>query len=342
MLRRGSANPTAVCLAMVLLCLRPATGAVVGQAAPVSEEGEVLQFCNTTAPPLLASTSSKQDLIGPLLHVAISTSIVGYHSFGWADSGRPTLLLIHGFGQSLDMWDVRLLEPLAREQRVIIFDTRGVGATEDLNISSPLTIQSMAEDTVEFIQALRLPLPPNLMGVSMGGFIAIAVAALHGDAIHRAIPISASAGSLGSEPPTDKGLSIVAQPERRPLDMLSLFYPLNTTRGAKAACDFAFQSLYMLAEATITEAYGRQALAILHYFNVETAVWDALPLVRNPVLLIAGQYDILVPVQSSRAMAARLPAPWLVVIPEAGHGVASQCRDTVLDLVDAFLGSPDL
>lgn len=105
-------------------------GAVVGQAAPVSEEGEVLQFCNTTAPPLLASTSSKQDLIGPLLHVAISTSIVGYHSFGWADSGRPTLLLIHGFGQSLDMWDVRLLEPLAREQRVIIFDTRGVGATE--------------------------------------------------------------------------------------------------------------------------------------------------------------------------------------------------------------------
>lgn len=71
-------------------------------------------------------------------------------------------------------------------------------------------------------------------------------------------------------------------------------------------------------------------------------MWDALPLVRNPVLLIAGQYDILVPAQSSRAMAARLPAPWLVVIPEAGHGVASQCRDTVLDLVDAFLGSPDL
>lgn len=72
-------------------------------------------------------------------------------------------------------------------------------------------------------------------------------------------------------------------------------------------------------------------------FFWEEDTWDALPHVQNNVLLIAGEYDILIPVQGTKDMASRLPSPWLSIFKEAGHGVMAQYRPDVLDLIDVFL-----
>lgn len=72
-------------------------------------------------------------------------------------------------------------------------------------------------------------------------------------------------------------------------------------------------------------------------FFWDNGTWDALPIVQNNVLLIAGENDVIVPVENAKAMAARLPLPWLSIFKEAGHGVMTQYRPDILDLVDVFL-----
>ena len=43
----------------------------------------------------------------------------------------------------------------------------------------------LANDTIEFIQALELAQPPNLLGWSMGGMLSVAMAALHGEQLGK-------------------------------------------------------------------------------------------------------------------------------------------------------------
>ncbi|WP_237330089.1 alpha/beta fold hydrolase [Streptomyces sp. BA2] len=88
------------------------------------------------------------------------------------DDGVPLILLNH-LAAVLDNWDPRVVDGLAARRRVITFDNRGVGASGG---STPDTIEAMARDTVLFIRALGYD-RVDLLGLSMGGFIAQVVAA---------------------------------------------------------------------------------------------------------------------------------------------------------------------
>lgn len=70
---------------------------------------------------------------------------------------------------------------------------------------------------------------------------------------------------------------------------------------------------------------------------LDTAVYDSIPNITVPVLLVAGADDELIPAQNSRDLAGRLTQPWLAVYPHAGHAVFAQYRDDILDLVGVFL-----
>jgi pimeloyl-ACP methyl ester carboxylesterase len=66
---------------------------------------------------------------------------VGYRAVG---SGPP-LVLIMGFGWTMEGWDPRLVHALAQHHRVIMFDNAGVGRTRAL--PAPLTVDAMASQT---------------------------------------------------------------------------------------------------------------------------------------------------------------------------------------------------
>lgn len=72
-------------------------------------------------------------------------------------------------------------------------------------------------------------------------------------------------------------------------------------------------------------------------FVMDTDTWEAVPSIQNDVLIITGEDDIIVPPSNSRALADRLPHPWLTVFRNAGHGVMAQYRDDIVDLIDVFL-----
>src|SRR4051794_40352815 len=87
------------------------------------------------------------------------------------DMGVPIIFLNH-LAAELDRWDPRVVDGIAAARRVIVFDNRGIGASED---STPHSIAAMAQDAVAFIRALGFE-QVDLLGFSLGGFISQAIA----------------------------------------------------------------------------------------------------------------------------------------------------------------------
>src|ERR1700729_4404720 len=109
---------------------------------------------------------------------------VGYRVVG---SGPP-LVLIMGYAGTMEVWDPRLVHALARHNRVVMFDNAGIGRTQPLpgEQTATLTIDAMADQTSALIDALGLG-RPDVLGWSMGGMIAQALAVLHPAQVRRLV-----------------------------------------------------------------------------------------------------------------------------------------------------------
>jgi 3-oxoadipate enol-lactonase len=102
--------------------------------------------------------------------------------------GRP-LVLIGGLG--LDLSELQSISSwLAQRYQVIVFDNRGAGRTDKPDI--PYSIEMMAEDTAELLKALTIE-RASLLGISMGGRIALDLALRYPERVEKLVLVSTSA-----------------------------------------------------------------------------------------------------------------------------------------------------
>ena len=107
-----------------------------------------------------------------LLHAEAPNGIsYAYRRFGKAATGVPVVFLQH-FRGNIDNWDPALIDAVAADREVILFDNVGVGGT---NGTTPGTVEEMAHDAVVFLDALGLS-EVDLFGFSLGGFVAQEIA----------------------------------------------------------------------------------------------------------------------------------------------------------------------
>src|SRR5512135_323968 len=106
-------------------------------------------------------------------------------------TGAPprTLILLHGGLGSGEMFDP-VMPALAEDRRVITVDLQGHGRTAD--VDRPLDPRTMAEDIAELIRYLGLT-KPDVLGYSLGGGVALHLAAAHPELVGKAIIVSAHA-----------------------------------------------------------------------------------------------------------------------------------------------------
>lgn len=90
--------------------------------------------------------------------------------------------MITGYSGTIENWDPRFADALARHYRVVIFDNAGVDRTRAL--PTPLTIDAMANQTSALIDTLGLG-RADVLGWSMGSMVAQALAVLHPAQVHR-------------------------------------------------------------------------------------------------------------------------------------------------------------
>src|SRR5689334_6948062 len=109
---------------------------------------------------------------------------------------------LRGEGQSLVLilgmtLDVSEIEPnlrwLAERYRVLAFDNRGAGRTDKPDI--PYTIEMMANDTIGLMDAVGIE-RAHVLGISMGGRIALQTALAHPERVEKLALVSTSARVL--------------------------------------------------------------------------------------------------------------------------------------------------
>src|SRR6202044_2779128 len=119
---------------------------------------------------------------------------VGYREVG---SGPP-LVLIMGYAGTMETWEPQFVDALALRNRCLVLANAGIGSTTAL--PSPLTIDAMANQTSALIAALGMG-RPDVLGWSMGGMIAQALAVLHPAQVRRLVLCATFPGVGGVTPP---------------------------------------------------------------------------------------------------------------------------------------------
>jgi len=259
------------------------------------------------------------------------------YSFEIAGSGekRP-LLLLHGFTGSSRNWEPVLPE-LAARFMVIAVDLLGHGRSAAPTRPARYMIEAAAADLIDLLDQLAIE-QTSLLGYSMGGRLALYLAAQYPQRFQALILESASPGLKEK----------AEQIERRQRDN-ELAARLER-EGLEAFVDY-WESLPLWASQEQLAEEVRAGLRRLRLQNdpvglanslrgmgtgAQPSQWNRLSKLRLPVLLLAGELDSKF-VAINQEMARLIPGAWLEIVPEAGHTVHLERPSRYAKLVRAFL-----
>ena len=255
-----------------------------------------------------------------------------------AGSGRP-LVLVHGFMMS--HWIFRpILPELARERDVIAIDLPGFGESDRpppdrYAYNSP----AFAATVVEVLERLGVA-RADVLGHSMGGGTALALAARHPALVDRLMLVSPAVYPLPLYPEHKLMLSALG-----PFLWKHVFARRDMARSwrARHVRDAATvtDELVDYVWARLNRAGGREAayaaaleLAKLNNNNADPGR------VRAPTLLLWPEEDRVVPLAHGKRLARVIPGARLAVVPACGHDVFIERPAQALREIVEFLAEP--
>lgn len=245
-------------------------------------------------------------------------------------AGRSVLLL-HGLTGGIEIWD-GVAGRLTGHCRVLRADQRGAGLSE--KVRAPFTIDDLVADAVGVIAASLLPPPYLLVGHATGAAIAVALADAIGERVEGLVLCAPALGASPERAALLLARSQVAVREgMRAIidDALSRSYP-----EAMIARDRAVYAAYrarMLAIDPVCYAAANRVLATVQ-------LDAALARLTAPCLLIAGEHDLMRPLDVVAEAARRIPHAQLVVI-DSGHIMPLQAPDALAAEISKFLAQLD-
>jgi pimeloyl-ACP methyl ester carboxylesterase len=251
---------------------------------------------------------------------------MGSRVFG---SGYP-LLLIMGYGSTMNLWEPGLISKLASRFKVIIFDNRGIGSSGIG--TNAFSIEQFCEDTSGFMDALGIQ-QAHVLGWSMGSLIAQELVLRHPSKVNKLILYAAHC-SAEMFPPS---LEIIQQltdmtgtPQERGMRYIGVLFPDNWLQNhGKRIGEIFFRPMGNIPEETV----GQQAMAI----DAWKGSAGRLGGIRSPVLLITGAEDCLVVPQNALFLSEKIPNARLDLIENGGHGLMFQYPDMFCEKVVGFL-----
>jgi pimeloyl-ACP methyl ester carboxylesterase len=244
----------------------------------------------------------------------------------WELHGRsgPPVVLLMGMGMRGRVWRPQV-ERLAGDHRLITFDNRGVGDSEDA--PGAWSMKDMAGDVLRVMDAAGWE-RAHVAGVSMGGMVAQELALAAPERLRSLALIATHAGGPSAKLPPWRGLRGFLQvnllpPEERLHALAYLLYPPEYLRQAdrEAMVERMREQLGARPPGAVRL---KQLLAVMRH---DTRV--RLGRLRVPTLVIRSGEDALVSPREQSRLAARIAHAEVVSFERAGHGLIFQCADSL-------------
>ena len=247
----------------------------------------------------------------------------------------PALVLIPGLGYNGWMYS-HMIPGLAEHFQVISIDNRGSGLSD--KPAGPYTAQMLAADVIGLLDAFDLP-KAHIVGHSMGGFIAQALAIDYPDRVDRLVLSATNFGGPHHVPITPPAMAVLTDVSGDPIERLRRGIVISTAPGfAEANPEFIESWVQYRVQHPIDPAGYQAQLAIGLGLLSEAASFEhKLGRVTAPTLVLFGEHDAVVPPGNAELLAARLPNARVEILPNAGHVFPFETPEAANQAITRFL-----
>jgi pimeloyl-ACP methyl ester carboxylesterase len=245
-----------------------------------------------------------------------------------AGAGDTTLLLLHGYGESLTTWRA-VFDPLASGARVIAIDLPGFGGSAKPDV--PYSLPAMTDRLSRFIDKWTAG-PVVVVGHSMGGELAAALALARPDRIVRLVLIAPAGYRIGLGGIAGSMTPGKARTIGRYLALRSFVTPIHDPGWLgepDSTADY---------DQTSDPSYSRAASRVLEEFDF-VALRSRFGELRQPTLLIWGGLDPVVPFAAGDTLSRIIPCVRFLPLPKAFHRPQAETPDTVIAAIRSFLNA---
>ena len=256
----------------------------------------------------------------------------------WGDPDGPPVVLIHGWPLNADSWDAQALALANAGHRVIAYDRRGFGRSEQT--WEGYDYDTLADDLAAVIDATEAE-APALVGFSMGGGEVARYLSRHGGGVRKAVLVSSVVPYLlktadnpsGADESVFDGIEagILADRPKFFAGFIKSFYGVGLI--SHPVSDEVLDWTLGLA----LQAGLKGTLDCVDSFG-KTDFRPDLAAFTMPTLIIHGTADQTVPIDASgRAAAKAIAGSKLIEYDGAPHGVLVSHQDRVSDDLVSFL-----
>ena len=249
--------------------------------------------------------------------------VAGHRIHYFSGGDGPPLIVVHGVA-SRAADGALIYRELMRTRRVYALDLLGYGES-DKPSDSDYSVPTQAAIVRGFMDAVGVR-EADVMGVSMGGWIALKVAADHPERVRRLVLVS-SAGLSFPTTLTEASFSPAT------MDELRASLALQTDNASKIP---AFVLRDLLRRSSSKRFIVRRSMASM--LALRDTLDGKLRRVTMPVLLVWGTNDRIVPFSLAAKMQKEMPQAELVALEGCGHLGIVECRSRAIPAITRFLG----
>ena len=266
----------------------------------------------------------------------VHTARVANTRVAWYERGQgPPLVMLTGTGSTMAEWDPALLRLLAQDHRLILFDYPGLGLSGRWHGDS---FDSLADTTAGLMKAIDVP-EADVLGWSMGGFVAQRLAVDHSERVSHLILAGTNPGGSQTVLGSPEAQAIDSKPNPSDKDILHELYPPNRQAAGRhflRRLERASQSGEIPDDFDVPAATSDTQVAAEDPWLRSNRNYRQLAGISAPTLATAGRRDPVVPPVNLRRIVAQVPASKLVAFPGA-HAFLFQERRSFARTVNEFL-----
>jgi pimeloyl-ACP methyl ester carboxylesterase len=256
-----------------------------------------------------------------------------YRRFG-KNQGVPLVFFQH-FTGTMDNWDPAVTDGLARDREVILFNNAGISNSGG---ETPNTIAEMARHAAAFIDALGLEQQIDLLGFSLGGFVAQQLTLDRPKHVRRLVLVGTgprSGEGMATLTPEAKAIfgKTYAVPDELWLEVF--FSPTQTSQVAGRAFLQRLRARKENRDPSINEKVAPAQIAALEEWGAPRNEPCAyLKNIKQPVLIINGSNDVIIYTVNSFILQRNLPKAQLIIYPDSNHGSQYQFPELFVEHVN--------